>query len=79
MEKLVEQAISLNKLWENDWLAQKIPALDGGNLELECLQKKWYMENNDDNSFDSDERKRQRQSRFSQDRPGRQVLFSAIF
>lgn len=76
MEKLVEQAISLNKLWENDWLAQKIPALDGGNLELECLQKKRYMENNDDNSFDSDERKRQRQSRFSQDRPRSPSSFS---
>lgn len=70
LEKLVEQAIGLNKLWENDWLVQKIPALDGGNLALECLQKKRRLENNDRNSFDSEEKKRQRQSRFGQDRHG---------
>lgn len=63
MEKLVERAISLQKLWENDWDRQQIPVLDGGPLELECLQRKRVHEvQNDD--FDSDMRKRQRQSRF---------------
>lgn len=67
LEKLMEQAISLNRLWENDWLAQQIPILDGGLLELECTRRPPVKEHEKE-EFDSNSRKRLRQSRFERER-----------
>lgn len=42
LQSLMEKALSIGKIWENDWESQKIPILDKSckKLELECLNKK---------------------------------------